>query len=191
MATTNLRSVEKDRIPEAAGYGESMIEAERDADELLATAWRKKGPSGLLLPVDPFRIATDLGIRVLTGGDFPREISGVSRKAPGYRDSEILISPHDSLNRQRFTCAHELGHYTDRIKSGSDGHWDHVDGRELLLGGDENPEEAYANRFAAELLMPRDLILGRIERTNVAALAIDFGVAADAMRFRLDTLEQG
>jgi hypothetical protein len=184
----NAISVEKDRILDPAHYGRWMVEAERDAEQLLATAWRKKGPAGLRLPVDPFEIATKLGIRVLTGGDFPRDISGVTRKAPGYKDPEILISPHDSLSRQRFTCAHELGHYVDRAKSG-DSNWDHIDGRDLLLPADESQEEEYANWFAAALLIPRDLVLDRVASTNLAALASDFGVAADAMRFRLETLE--
>jgi IrrE N-terminal-like domain len=190
MNAITVESVKKARIPDPAGYGRSMVEAERDAEELLATAWRKKGPRGLFLPVDPIEIAQSLGISVLTGGDFPRDMSGGLRKAPGYRDPEILISPVDSRNRQRFTCAHELGHYTDRVKSGDDGHWDYVDGRDLLLAGDENPDDAYANRFAAELLMPCDLVLDRIGSSNAAALAFEFGVTADAMRFRLSTLDR-
>jgi Zn-dependent peptidase ImmA (M78 family) len=190
MNAIAVESVEKDRIPEPAGYGRSMVEAERDAEEMLATAWRKKGPSGLFLPVDPFEIATKLGISVLTGGDFPRDISGGLRKAPGYRDPEILISPHDSRNRQRFTCAHELGHYTDRVKSGDDGPWEYADGRDLLHVGGHDPHESYANRFAAELLMPRDILLDRLGGANAAALAFDFGVTADVMRFRLDILDR-
>jgi hypothetical protein len=186
----NAITVEKDRISNRAGYGRGMVEAERDAEELLVAAWRKEGPTGMFLPVDPFQIAMDLGIIVLTGGDFPRDMSGGLRKAPGYRDPEILISPHDSRSRQRFTCAHELGHYSDRVKSGDDGQWDYVDGRDLLLAADENPEDAYANRFAAELLMPRELVLDRVGDSNLSALAFDFGVTADVMRFRLDTLDR-
>jgi hypothetical protein len=191
MNAITAESVEKARIPEPADYGRWMVEAKRDAEELLAMAWRKKGPSGLFLPVDPVEIAFSLGIGVLNGrDDFPRNVSGGLRKAPGFADPEILLSPLDSRSRQRFTCAHELGHSIRWMKSGDQGSWDHADGRDLLQERDHDPEEAYANWFATELLMPQDLILDRLGSANVAVLAFDFGVTTDVMRFRLDRLDR-
>jgi hypothetical protein len=191
MNAISVESVEKDRISTPAGYGRLMTEAERDAEELLATAWRKRGPSGLFLPVDPGEIALRLGIGVFNGrDDFPPDVSGGLRKAPGYADPEILLSPLDSRSRQRFTCAHELGHCIRWMKRGDEGSWDHADGRDLLQEHDDDPEEAYTNGFATELLMPRDVILARLGGANTPALAFDFGVTADVMRFRLDRLDR-
>jgi IrrE N-terminal-like domain len=167
-----------------------MVEAERDAEELRERVWKKKGPLGIYLPVDPFTIARDLGIGVFTVRELSHDISGMLKKGGGYEDPEILLSPQDSRNRQRFTCAHELGHYTRQVKRGDDGAWEFVDHRERLSAGGHDADEAYANRFAAELLMPRDIVLDQMSASNPAALAFDFGVASDAIRFRLESLDQ-
>jgi Zn-dependent peptidase ImmA (M78 family) len=165
-----------------------MVEAERDAQELRARAWRKKGPAGFFLPIDPFRIAMDLGLKVFTCLGMTPEISGMLKKPAGYADPEILLNGDDSRNRHRFTCAHELGHYVLRMKDGHQEAWDHTDGRDLFVGAGPDRDEIWANYFAAELLMPRDIVIDCAEDTNAPALAVDFGVAADAMRFRLETL---
>jgi Zn-dependent peptidase ImmA (M78 family) len=184
----SAKSVGKDRISEADGYGRSMVEAERDAEELRARAWRKKGSAGIFLPVDPFAIAVDLGIQVFTGRGLSLNISGMLTKKAGYEDPKILLNAADSRNRQRFTCAHELGHYTRQVKRGEDGAWDYVDERGPISVEGLDADEVYANHFAAELLMPRALVLDRADDSNAAALAVDFGVSGDAMRFRLDDL---
>jgi Zn-dependent peptidase ImmA (M78 family) len=188
MVVTNAITVEKGERSETLGYGRTVIEAERDAQELLTRAWRKSGPSGPLLPVDPFEIALDLGLRVFTGRGMSPDISGTLTKAAGYEDPKIVLNALDSRNRQRFTCAHELGHYTLQVKNGGPGPWELEDGRDLLDESRLDPDEAYANHFAAELLMPREVVLEKIPGSNAAALALDFGVAGDAIRFRLDNL---
>jgi len=164
------------------------MEAERDASELLRKAWIGDGVSRPLLPVDPFAIARELGIQVFVDHRLPAEVSGMLRKRAGYEDPEILLNAGDSRNRQRFTCAHELGHYNQRVKQGLDGAWEYVDKRDPLSSQGLKPEEIYANKFAAELLMPREEIESRADDPNPASLALDFGVSADAMRFRLDNL---
>ncbi len=146
------------------------------------------GVDPLILPVDPFSIAFDLGIQVFSDGSLPPEVSGMLCKQPGYQDPEIRLNASDSRNRQRFTCAHELGHYTQRVRAGDDDAWEYVDRRAPLSSEGLNPEETYANEFAAELLMPEEVIGQRAQRSNAAALAVDFGVSGDAMRFRLDCL---
>jgi Zn-dependent peptidase ImmA (M78 family) len=188
MSIAPAPNVPKDRISEAVVYGRSMVEAERDAEALRARAWKRKGRAGIRLPVDPFQIAMDLGLRVYTGRGMAAEISGVLVKEPGYVDPEILLNAEDSRNRQRFTCAHELGHYIERSKSGDGGAWKHVDGRDLFAVDECGPVETYANSFAAELLMPRGIVADWGRGTNAPVLALEFGVSADAMRFRLADL---
>ncbi len=70
-------------------------------------------------------------------------------------DPEIYVHASDSLNRQRFTCAHELGHYVKRSAMG-DEEWEYVEHRALLASQGTDPEEVYANKFAAGLLMSED-----------------------------------
>jgi len=164
------------------------MEAERDAQQLLQKAWWKEPWSEVRLPVDPFAIARELGVKVFVDRSLPADVSGMLRKQAGYSDPEILLNASDSRNRQRFTCAHELGHYTQRVKSGKDGVWEYVDKRDPLSSQGMDPDEVYANQFAAELLMPQDVVVKRAAGSNTAALAIDFGVSGDAMGFRLDNL---
>ena len=164
------------------------MEAEKDAWELLQKAWIERGESRPRLPVDPFAIARELGIKVFVDYDLPAEVSGMLRKRAGYEDPEILLNASDSRNRQRFTCAHELGHYNHRVKEGLDGEWEFVDRRDPLSSQGLERDEIYANKFAAGLLMPQIEVKSRADDPNVASLALDFGVSADAMRFRLENL---
>jgi Zn-dependent peptidase ImmA (M78 family) len=179
--------VEFGEIASGVGYGRLAVEAEHDARELLEKAWLQDW-SSLRLPVDPFAIARKLGIQVYTDYDLAADVSGMLRKRAGYEDPEILLNARDSRNRQRFTCAHELGHYTQRVKTGQDDAWEYVDRRDPLSAQGMRPDEVYANKFAAELLMPQDAVRSRAGDSNAAALALDFGVSGDAMRFRLENL---
>lgn len=159
---------------------------ERDAKEILSTVWLRE-QSEMRLPVDPFLIARRLGISVFVS-PLDEGVSGMLVKRAGYDDPQIYLNENDSRNRQRFTCAHELGHYVKRTAEGNDGAlWEYVDRRDDLAATGRDPEEVYANKFAASLLMPDDLVK-RMKDRSVAALAYEFGVSADAMNFRLDNL---
>jgi Zn-dependent peptidase ImmA (M78 family) len=188
MSIAPAPNVEKDGVCGPVGYGRTKMEAEHDAKQLLQKAWWKQPSSEVRLPVDPFAIARELGIKVFADRSLPADVSGMLKKQAGYSDPEILLNAGDSRNRQRFTCAHELGHYTQRVKSGKDGIWDYVDRRDPLSSQGLDADEVYANQFAAELLMPRDVVTERAKGSNAAALAIDFGVSGDAMGFRLENL---
>lgn len=100
-----------------------------------------------------------------------------------------------SKNRQRFTIAHELGHYLLHEQEKL-----HVDRRfqiQLRDGNSskgESEEEKEANLFAAELLMPVSFIrqdLAEVEGLDleddatVSGLAEKYGVSTQAMTFRL------
>ena len=168
------------------------MSAEDDARELLKTAWRPTGDGGdVELPVNPFEIAQALGIKAfsaaLDGG-----VSGMLVKRAG-EDAEIYVHAADSENRQRFTCAHELGHYIRRTAA-EDTEWEYVEHRDLLTSQGTNPDEIYANQFAAALLMPREVVEARLNDLGsrglgaAPSLAVEFGVSADAMQFRLKNL---
>lgn len=66
--------------------------------------------------------------------------------------SAIIINENDIEQRQRFTISHELGHFISyklQEKTGSV-----FDERSKLAFLGTDPEEIFANKFAAELLMP-------------------------------------
>jgi Zn-dependent peptidase ImmA (M78 family) len=154
--------------------------AERDAEELLNTVW-----DGRPLPVDPIEIAQQLGIKVYKSA-LDTGISGMLIKEPG-KDPEIYLNSTDSINRQRFTCAHEIGHYIKRVATGED-EWATIDYRNPLSSEGSDPDERYANRFAASLLMPRKEVERLHKEYRLAALSYEFGVSEDAMNYRLDNL---
>ncbi len=153
--------------------------AERDAQALLDAVW-SRGAEEPPLPVDPIFIAEELGLGVYLA-TLSDGVSGMLVKRPG-QDPEIYLQQSDSRNRQRFTCAHELGHY---IAAEGDETLEYVEHRALLASQGRKPEEIYANQFAAALLMPAPLVRARWRQTpNPALLAYEFGVSADAMNFR-------
>jgi Zn-dependent peptidase ImmA (M78 family) len=155
---------------------------DRDAQELLGTVWDRP------LPVDPFQIATSLGIKVYTAG-LDAKVSGMLIKRRS-QDPEIYVNARDSDNRQRFTVAHELGHYLKRSAAGEE-EWEDIDYRGPLTSQGTDEAEIYANKFAASLLMPGDEVRRLFKEygpTGTAVLAYEFGVSEDAMNFRLINL---
>ncbi len=162
------------------------MSAESDAQQILNTVWALSlDKDSIPLPVDPFRIAQRLGLKAFSAG-LNEGVSGVLVKRPG-EDPEIYVHAFDSPNRQRFTCAHELGHYVKRSAAG-DEVWEYVEHRNLLASQGTDPEEVYANQFAASLLMPREAVEALHAELGPAALAYEFGVSADAMHYRLVNL---
>jgi Zn-dependent peptidase ImmA (M78 family) len=161
----------------------TKIDAEREAQQLLSTVW-----AGRSVPVDPIQIAQQLGIKVFTVG-LEQGVAGMFVKRSG-QDPEIYINGHDSTNRRRFTAAHELGHYVKHIAAGEED-WEHVDYRDALTSRGTDPEEIFANQFAASLLMPKEEIVRLKDEAGLgpASLAYEFGVSADAMNFRLVNLK--
>lgn len=162
------------------------MDPESEARQILATVWApdREGDE-IPRPVDPFVIAQRLGIKAYSAG-LDEGVSGMLVKRPG-EDAEIYVHASDSPNRQRFTCAHELGHYA---KQGTrdEAEWEYVEHRDLLTSQGSDPEEIFANQFAASLLMPREAVEELHESLGPTALAYEFGVSADAMHYRLVNL---
>ena len=78
----------------------------------------------------------------------------------------IRIPPGDSLQRQRFSIAHELGHLQmNHVKS-----MQKICSKEDMLNWHEASQEAQANFFASELILPTKLVF---ERCDVTAVNFD------------------
>lgn len=89
------------------------------------------------------------------------------------------------LERRRFTAAHEIGHY--RLHSG--GFIDRTDTRKTFGIWNDASEEAEANTFAAELLLPKQLFVPRI-KAKAPSIALIEKVASDFQTSRLATAVQ-
>lgn len=155
----------------------NMKEAsQRDAQDTLRQYW----PRGVF-PVDPVAIAIAMGLRVYSA-QLGTDISGmIVREVDS--DAEIWVDVDDSPTRQRFTVAHELGHYVER--GGQAGAVNYVDRR----GGPFTLRELYANEFAGNLLMPEEEVERMWKQTQSRVkLANYFGVSQDALGVRLRRL---
>jgi Zn-dependent peptidase ImmA (M78 family) len=157
-----------------------QTEAKKDAEAILRTVW-----GGHRFPVDPVRIARALGITVLDSR-LPDDVAGTIVKENG-KGPLVLLNGADHSNRKRFTLAHELGHFVRRADEGT---FEYVDRRDILSAQGTDPDEIYANAFAANLLMPESEILRlhRGERATDLELALRFGVSREAVGIRLANL---
>lgn len=135
------------------------------------------------VPID--RIIQDIGLP-LSYEFMDDNISGYIERANGnYR---IVVNALHAETRQRFTAAHELGHYIyhrDLLGEGVG------DNRAYRTEGTQrdNPSirplhERQANSFAANVLMPRHR-LTEVANETTAALAARFNVSPQAMAIRL------
>ncbi len=101
--------------------------------------------------------------------DIPANLDGLLRRSPGRRPL-ILISKHLRAEspRYRFTLAHELGHLIIPWQLGNA--LCHIDGDGRLRVANDVVEEAEANKFASELLVPAPwLERGYLDRTGALA----------------------
>jgi predicted transcriptional regulator len=135
-------------------------------------------------PVNVSGIAKDLGINVFVDPNLPANVSGVLRKDKhgGTSGYLILVKADHTHARQRFTVAHELGHFVLHRRE--------VNGE---IRDDEfyralpGPLERQANEFAADILMPWHLV-NKLQDDGVTQLdemAKHLGVSKQALAIRL------
>lgn len=157
-------------------------------------------------PIDPFEIAKKIGITVKENLDWDKlhyegEIYLNREGIP-----EIWINPTDSINRRRFTLAHELGHLVNDVLPHLDKFKDPIrdDYTTLRRGATYDLKEMVANKFAATLLMPQRMVfeIGNkiVQQYNedkkakmpkdklIKILAKKFEVSEQAMEYRLKNL---
>lgn len=162
-----------------------VAQAEKAAEDVLRSTWCVD-IEGCALPIDPVQIARLLGIQVYTLPFDDRSLAGMLRKERD-GDPEIFLNSNDHPNRQRFTCAHEIGHYDYRSQFAGD-QWEYVDYRSTMSSRGTVPEEKYANAFAAALLMPRAKLEPMFHELERTALALQFQVSLEAMGHRITNL---
>lgn len=126
------------------------------------------------------------------------DISGFLFRNHEKSSAIIGVNSSHHRNRQRFTIAHELGHFL--LHAGDKVHVDR--GFEVRLRSDESSkgtdvDEKEANLFAAELLMPQAFVdkdlseIGAVdlmEEKTIKTLAEKYQVSPHAFAFRLSYL---
>lgn len=147
-------------------------------------------------PVDVEAIARELGVRVEFQASDDDELSGCIVSVPG--GAVIGVNRDQARTRQRFTIAHELGHYVLHRRQLADVHLQ----RGYRASQGDDPTEIEANAFAAELLMPRALVEASLRDRGhgsgldaesgdtdvIRELAREFDVSEQAMTIRLVNL---
>lgn len=159
-------------------------------------------------PVDVDTIAELLGILVSDAPKFAIEDINTIGKITLEKNepARVWINPMENsyLPRRRFTLAHEIGHF---CMHRSTNQTTFVDTKSTMNRSESywNRSESEANNFAAELLMPADLVrsVGReiinafksesnVEKMPIAQfsekMAIRFKVSNPAMEYRLKNI---
>jgi Zn-dependent peptidase ImmA (M78 family) len=149
--------------------------------------------SGPAVPVE--RIANSLNLKIKVASYDP-DLSGCLIRTPQENIIGVNVAHHE--NRQRFTVAHEIGHFL--FHPGEKIFVDRgfrVNRRDQKSSTAEDPEEIEANRFASELLMPKDFLGRDLEKYRyidieqdelVRDLALRYRVSSQAMMYRLVNL---
>ncbi|MBW6416439.1 ImmA/IrrE family metallo-endopeptidase [Celeribacter sp. PS-C1] len=144
-------------------------------------------------PVNIEAIIRSMGIALNKKADLDDQISGQLKRLPANK-FEISANKSDHYFRQRFTMAHELGHYLLHAHLIGEGVDDSVAYRSEPFGEFYNEmisatEETEANQFAARLLMPKSKIIECVGvGDSISELAKKFQVSKQAMNIRLQAL---
>lgn len=155
------------------------------------------------VPVDVRRIAEQFSVIVAEVPNEDEDLAGLILRSD--RGAIIGINKAHSANRKRFTIAHELGHF--RLHKGTFvDRWHHFEANFRWNTLRKTKEEAEANAFAAELLMPAGFLhrhfhalcstvrqkdgTADVELLNdaMAILAKKYEVSVEAIKFRLANL---
>lgn len=153
-----------------------MSRAVKYAQSLLVRYWDKT------IPIQPEKLIHKIQDLDLCYEDLNEQISGKINYDFERSKYVITINKNHHANRQRFTMAHELGHYILNHGTKED---------TLYRNGETDPDEIEANVFAAEILMPTGVIRHLIYEqgiTKVSELAEKLWVSESAMIYRLKNL---
>ena len=134
-------------------------------------------------PVDVQAVARELGVAVFAR-PFPNALSALILRHG--KNAFIGVNSHQAPVRQRFSVAHELGHF---VLHHVDHHFiDYAGAADGEVPGYDWEHERAANQFAAELLMPAEMIKKDAQTTSLPRLARRYDVSQEAMGFRLANL---
>lgn len=147
-------------------------------------------------PIPIVDILNKLNFSVFSS-DMPDGISGFLLISPDLKedfgsDKIMAVDKNDKIGRQRFTLAHEFGHYL----------FDYDENRDYRfvstykMADSESEEEKIPSRFAAEFLMPSEIFKSRYSELakltkyeRFKQLIEDFNVTEKSVEFRFKELQ--
>lgn len=134
------------------------------------------------LPVQVEEITKKLGLRIKPE-DLKWKLEGYLERPEEDDSVNIVINSNKPVLRKRFTMAHEIGHYIRQYQDETGAfNGPHRDERSAK-GFD--PDEIWANNFAASLLMPASIVRKYwAQGKTVSEMARIFGVSETAMDIR-------
>ncbi len=140
------------------------------------------GIKNIPIPVEQIALKENIKIGRASSNDF----SGLLVRETDYALIGVNSSEHP--RRQRFTIAHELGHYF--LHPNKDAFVDYRDNKKDIV---RSPKEVEANKFAAALLMPKKFLerdskaiaKEGFTESHLHLLAQQYDVSDDAMQYRL------
>ena len=160
--------------PNGAPYGIDAVEDAERAAVSVRNAWNLGGGP---IP-DMTELLEERGIKVFKLS-LPRSVDGLTcyvHRADGEDVPVVVCSTDKSIERQRFTLAHELGHMVMEIPTGV-------------------PEEKACHRFASAFLVPQDELAREVGRRRfnfgfgeIIEIKRMFGVSAAALVVRMRDL---
>jgi len=153
------------------------------------------------VPVEKLAFALGIDVRSTRPGDI--SLSGFLVRDDGTGQAIVGINKDHHKNRQRFTIAHEIGHFL--LHAGQEIYVDECSksGLRISLRDEDSSkgterDEIEANVFAAELLMPVELLQADIVSANIRdedkleevldTLAKEYEVSKQALTYRLVNL---
>lgn len=139
-------------------------------------------PATISLPINIATILQKNDIKLFSADFENKTVAGAYLKDK----KEIYVSADDRKTRQLFTVAHELGHYFLHPDKSTDIFYRH---KADEFDVEDVTDEQEANLFAANLVMPKEL-MKKVwnEEKDVELLAARFGVSYSAASWRLKNL---
>lgn len=152
-------------------------------------------------PKPVVKIAKDLNIRVFGTASFEDDHSGSIARENG--EYVIYVNKNHPVTRQRFTIAHEIGHFLEhkshldsgtefedgvkRKVSNGEGHLERRSG--VLMSTEQIGMEKKANEIAADILMPKEEFIEIWNQYDtIEEVAEIFGVSDAAVAVRAKVL---
>lgn len=152
-------------------------EARQEAQEVRASMMVGTGLQGLVEIAGRW----NAGVNFVPLGD---GISGFIIKEEG-TDPRIYVNSNESLQRQRFTLAHEIGHLIERQSIAGDKDYSFTDYRSQSK---YDLHEFFADEFAGELLMPAGPFIQSLQERGEVGASVDFNVSVPAVQARIARL---
>lgn len=144
----------------------------------------------VMLPINVVDIARQLGLEY-TMLFLQKGVSGLLVKDTKDGPFKAVVDAREHEHRTRFTLAHEIGHYIHKYQGPE---WEHkeaglVERRDELSTRGIDPEEMWANSFAAALLMPASIVMNFwADGMEIPDMAKKFNVSQKALEYRVENL---